>query len=52
MDREELIALLNAHKVHHTWCYECARNVGPQAKHIADLLMPDGVDYLLTAKEI
>jgi hypothetical protein len=52
MDRSELIALLKHHKVHQIWCYGCARNVGSAAEHIADLLMPPGVDWLLTAKEL
>lgn len=52
MDREELIALIEQHRMYRTWCYTCNGNVGTFAEHIADLLMPAGVDYLLTAREI
>lgn len=52
MTREELEELIRHHAVNHTWCYGCATNVGSQAKHLADLMMPPGVEYLLQAKEI
>jgi hypothetical protein len=50
MDRAELIALLNQHRMNHTWCDGCKKNVSKD--HIADVLMPDGVDYLLQGRWI
>ncbi len=50
MTREELMALIAAHKVHGTWCYGCNKQVGRQSEHLAWLIMPAGVDYILEGR--
>jgi hypothetical protein len=44
------MALIAAHKVHGTWCYGCNKQVGRQSEHLAWLIMPAGVDYILEGR--
>lgn len=50
MDREELLALINKHKGNGTWCNGCNERVGPLDAHLAEMIMPAGVDYLLQGR--
>lgn len=50
MTREELIALIRAHPVNKNWCDRCKKQVPGQAEHLAEEIMPDGVDYLLEGR--
>lgn len=51
MNREELVETIRFHHVNQTWCYGCMRNVGRQADHLADLLMPEGVTELRAVRK-
>lgn len=50
MDREQLLAIIRTHKGNGTWCDGCNAQVGPLSEHLADMIMPQGVDYLLEGK--
>jgi len=50
MTRDELVALIKAHPVHQFWCDGCGRSVGRREEHLADVIMPEGVEYLLEAR--
>lgn len=49
MDRDEVKALLDHHKIHGSWCYGCFARV-PKT-HLIDVLFEDA-DYLLRAREV
>ena len=50
MDREALLALIRLHRGNGTWCDGCSKQVGPLSNHLADMIMPKGVDYLLEGR--
>lgn len=50
MDREQLLALIHKHRGNGTWCDGCSRQVGNLAEHLANTIMPQGVDYLLEGR--
>lgn len=50
MTKEELLAILKRHKGNGTWCDGCSAQVGNLSEHVASLIMPDGVDYLLEGR--
>ena len=52
MDRDELIARLTKHQGFGTWCDGCSKRVTSIIAHQAEVLMPQGVDYLLEAREL
>ncbi len=50
MTREELLAIIRAHHGNGTWCDGCNARVGNLNEHLADMIMPRGVDYLLEGR--
>lgn len=52
MNRDELLAIIRAHKGNGTWCDGCSASVGRMDEHLAMAIMPAGVDYLLEARAL
>lgn len=50
MTREELLAIIRKHGVNGTWCYGCKTRVPGRGEHLAEMIMPPGVDYLLEGR--